>query len=106
MKNIFTTYQVRPPNLIHSLSIVQLDVQVLIDALQRPPDLDFVLELYSDFVLDKRLEETALTSVQYAWKRIGVRRWMMVVMLFTVVIYCAKIGIAHLKKSILVAVSI
>lgn len=54
------TYQMRPPNLIHRLRVIQLDVEVLIDALQRPADLDFVLELHGDFVLDEGFEETAV----------------------------------------------
>lgn len=51
------TYQMRPPNFIYCLSIVQLDIQVLVDALQCPADLDFVLEFHGDFMLDEGLEE-------------------------------------------------
>jgi hypothetical protein len=53
----------RPPHFIHRLSIVQLDVQVLIYALERPADLDFVLEFDGDFVLDERFEETSHSSL-------------------------------------------
>lgn len=53
----FRAYQVGPPQLVDGLGVVQLDVQVLVDALERAADLDFVLELYGDFVLDERLEE-------------------------------------------------
>jgi hypothetical protein len=56
------TYQVRPPDLVHSLGVVQFDVQVLVDALQGPADLDFVLKLDGDFVLDKRFKETVCSS--------------------------------------------
>jgi hypothetical protein len=42
----------RPSHLIHRLSIIQLDVQILVHALERPADLDFVLEFDGDFVLD------------------------------------------------------
>jgi hypothetical protein len=42
----------RPPDLIHRLCVIQLDVQVLIDALQCPANLDFILQLDGDFVLD------------------------------------------------------
>ena len=52
-----STYQMRPPHLIHCLSIVQFDVQILIHALQRPAYLYFVLEFDGDFVLDERFEE-------------------------------------------------
>lgn len=48
----------RPPHLIHRLSIIQLDIEVLVHALERPADLHFVLELDGDFVLDERFEET------------------------------------------------
>jgi hypothetical protein len=48
----------RPPHLIHCLGVVQLDVQVLIYALERPADLHFVLEFDGDFVLDEGFEET------------------------------------------------
>lgn len=58
------TYQMRPSDLIYRLSIVQLDVQILIDALQRPPNLDFILQLDGNFVFDQGLEETAYLSVQ------------------------------------------
>lgn len=52
------TYQVWPPHLVHGLSVVQLDVQVLVHALQCAADLHFVLEFDRDFVLDQRFEET------------------------------------------------
>jgi hypothetical protein len=48
----------RPPHLIHRLGVVELDVQVLIDALKGAADLDFVLEFDGDFLLDERFEET------------------------------------------------
>lgn len=57
------TYQMRPSDLVHGLSIVQLDVQVLVHALQCPANLDFVLEFDCDLVLDERFEETAPASV-------------------------------------------
>lgn len=50
----------RPLELIHRLGIVQLDIQVLVDAFQRAADLHFVLELDRDFVLDERLEEAGV----------------------------------------------
>jgi len=49
----------RPPHLIHRLGVIQLDVQILVHALERPADLDLVLEFDGDFVLDERFEETA-----------------------------------------------
>jgi hypothetical protein len=48
---------VRPPHLIRSLGIVQLDVQVLIHALQCAADADFVLEFDGNLVVDERFEE-------------------------------------------------
>lgn len=53
------TYQMRPPQLIHRLGIVQLNVQILIYALERPADLHFVLEFDGDFVLYECFEEAA-----------------------------------------------
>ena len=50
----------RPPHLIHRLRIIQLDVEVLVDALECAADLDFVLEFDGDFVLDERFEETSI----------------------------------------------
>jgi hypothetical protein len=47
----------RPPQLIHRLGIIQLNVQVLVYALEGAADLDFVLQFDGDFVLDERLEE-------------------------------------------------
>ena len=46
------TYQVWPPLHVHGLGVVQLDVQVLVHALQRAADLHFVLEFDCDFVLN------------------------------------------------------
>ena len=54
---MYKTYQMRPPQLIHRFCIVQLDVQVLVHALECAADLDFVLEFDGDFVLDERFEE-------------------------------------------------
>jgi hypothetical protein len=47
----------RPPQLIHRLCIVQLDIQILVHTLERAADLDFVLEFDGDFVLDECFEE-------------------------------------------------
>ncbi len=55
-------YQMWPPHLVDGLGIIQLDVQVLIHALQRPADLDLVLEFDGDFVRDERFEETNTPS--------------------------------------------
>jgi hypothetical protein len=51
-------YQVGPPQLVDCFGVVQLDVQVLVDAFERTADLHLILELHSDFVLDECLEET------------------------------------------------
>jgi hypothetical protein len=52
------TYQMRPPHLIHGLCVIELDIQVLVDALEGAADLDFVFEFDGDFLLDERFEET------------------------------------------------
>jgi hypothetical protein len=53
----------RPPQLIHRLRIIQLNIQILIHALQRPAYLHLILELDRDFVLDERFEETVPISL-------------------------------------------
>lgn len=45
-------------DLLDDLNVVELDVEVLIDALERAADLNVVLELDRDLVVDERLEET------------------------------------------------
>lgn len=60
------TYQMRPSHLIHCLCVVQLDVEVLIHALQCPTDLDLILEFDGDFVLDECFEETNARSLAKA----------------------------------------
>ena len=52
------TYQVRVLELLQDLDIIELDVEVLVDALQGPPDLNVILELDGDLVVDEGLEET------------------------------------------------
>ena len=52
------TYQVRVLELLEDLDIIKLDVEVLVDALQGPPDLDVILELDGDLVVDEGLEKT------------------------------------------------
>lgn len=71
----------RPPDLVYSLCIIQLDVQVLIDAFQCPADLDLVLELYGDLVFDERLEETAVSLAHCSYGKLqatvmlSAKRW-------------------------------
>jgi hypothetical protein len=48
-----------PPHLIHRLGVVQLDVQILVHALQCAAYLHFILEFDGDFVVDERFEEAA-----------------------------------------------
>ena len=45
-------------HLFHNTNIIQLDIQILVNTLQRPPDLDIVLQLDRDFVIDEGFEET------------------------------------------------
>jgi hypothetical protein len=48
---------VRILHLLEHLDVVELDVEVLVDALEDAADLDVVLELDRDLVVDERLEE-------------------------------------------------
>jgi hypothetical protein len=48
----------RPPHLIRRLRIIQLDIQILIHALQRAPNAHLVLQLNRNLVVHQRLEET------------------------------------------------
>jgi hypothetical protein len=57
-------YQVRPPHLVDCLCVVEFDVEVLVYALERAADLDFVFEFDGDFVLDERFEETVSRRVR------------------------------------------
>ena len=50
-------------DLLDDLDVLELDVEVLVDALKGAADLDVVLELDCDLVVDQGLEETvALVS--------------------------------------------
>lgn len=44
--------------LLDHCNVVQLDVQILVHALQCAADGDVIFELNRDFVVDQRLEET------------------------------------------------
>jgi hypothetical protein len=86
-------YQVGPPQLVDGFGVVELDVQVLVDALERATDLHFVLQLDGDLVLDERLEETiarglAGVCVCACAGRVRCASW-----------WC-WVASAHLKKSI------
>lgn len=56
-RGVFWAYQMRPPPLIRRLGIIQLDIEVLVYALEGAADADFVLELDGDFVVDEGFEE-------------------------------------------------
>lgn len=45
------------PNLLHYTYVIELDVEVLVDAFQRAADGDVVLEFDGDFVVDEGLEK-------------------------------------------------
>lgn len=49
-------------DLLDDLNVVELDVEVLVDALECTADLDVILELDCHLVVDERLEETVLCS--------------------------------------------
>lgn len=51
-------HQVWVLDLFDDLYVVELDVKVLVDALERSADLDVVLELHRHLVVDEGLEET------------------------------------------------
>lgn len=53
-----STYQMWPSHLIRRLRIIELDIEVLVDALEGAADADFVFELDGDFVVYERFEET------------------------------------------------
>lgn len=53
-------------DLVDDGDIVELDVEVLVDALERAADLDVVLELDGDRRVDERLEEAGVGG-QYAF---------------------------------------
>lgn len=52
-------YQMRVLDLLHNADVLELDVEVLVYALEGAADLDVVLELDGDLVVDQGLEETA-----------------------------------------------
>lgn len=53
------TYQVRILELVEDGNVVELDVEVLVDALEDAADLDVVLELDRDLLVDEGFEEAA-----------------------------------------------
>ena len=55
-------------DLLDDLDVLQLDVEVLVHALERAADLDVVLELDRDLVVDQGLEETGLELVRCSKK--------------------------------------
>ena len=46
--------------LLYDLDVVELDIEVLVDALERPADLDVVLELHRHLMVDEGFEETVV----------------------------------------------
>lgn len=47
-------------DLLKNLDVVELDVEVLVDALEDTADLDVILELDRDLVVDEGFEEAAV----------------------------------------------
>ena len=47
----------RIQRLVYNRDVVELDIQILIHALQRAPTLDIVLELDRDLLVDQRFEK-------------------------------------------------
>jgi hypothetical protein len=50
-------------DLLDDADVLQLDVEVLVDALERAPDLYVVLELDCDLMVDQGLEEAVKVCV-------------------------------------------
>ena len=65
------TYEMWVLELVDDRDVIQLDVEVLVDALERPPDLDVVLQLHRHLVVDERLEE----AMRFVSQRAGVIAW-------------------------------
>lgn len=62
------TNQVRILELLDDGNVIELDVEVLVDALEYAADLDVVFELYSDLVVDESFEEAG--RVVSVWMRL------------------------------------
>lgn len=58
-KNIFHGAQVRVFDFFVNTDVVQLDVEVLVDALEGPHDFDVVFQLDSDLLVDEGFEEAS-----------------------------------------------
>lgn len=50
-------HQVRIFRLLHHRNVIELDVEVLVNALEDPFELDVVLKLHCDFLVDESLEK-------------------------------------------------
>lgn len=59
LKRLRPTHQMWVLHLLHDRNVVQLDVEVLVHALQRAAHRDIVLELDRDLMVDQCLEEAA-----------------------------------------------
>lgn len=57
------THQVRILELVDDLDVVELDVEILVHALERAAQLDVVLELHRDLVVNQRLEKAVRVSL-------------------------------------------
>lgn len=53
------THQMRVLQLLHDRYVIQLNVEVLVYALERSLELDVVFELHRDFMVNEGFEETA-----------------------------------------------
>ena len=56
-------------DLFYHCDIIKLDVKVLVHRLQRPTDLDIVLELNGDFMVDQSLKETIQSNISWLSER-------------------------------------
>lgn len=56
-KDILDRAHVRVLELLDDGDVVELDVEILVHALERAAKLDVVLELHRDLLVDERLEE-------------------------------------------------
>lgn len=58
------THQMRILQFFDDLDVVELDVEVLVDGLEGAADGNVVLQLYSDLMVDERLEKAARASAE------------------------------------------
>ena len=56
-------HKMRVLDLLNDLDVVELDVKILVDAFQRPANLNVVLKLHRHLMVDEGLEKTSTVHV-------------------------------------------